>query len=92
MSDNDPKYDFSEGRVHNAVSGEHIPFDEPVMVFRARDIHSQAAIGAYLKELLADRRVPAEHIDAVTDRWKDFLRFSEEHGDRMKVPDTEPSK
>ena len=36
----DRKFKFTDGRFINRVSGEPIPDDEPVILFRARDIHA----------------------------------------------------
>lgn len=80
----DPKYRFEEGRVVNRQSGEAIPDDEPVMVFRARDIHASLLI-AYYHAMITN----PDHKTAVSARIADFERFAEEHPERMKEPDTE---
>ena len=80
----EPKYEIDEeGRIKNRVSGEVIPDDEPVMIFRARDKNAALAI-AYYKKLCAD----TEHKEAVNDRLHHFVDFAHNHPDRMKEPDT----
>jgi hypothetical protein len=98
----EPKYDavaFSDsGRVGggapltyrtalvNRHTGEAIPDDEPVMVFRARDIHARSVITHYLL-LIQQGGCPQSHIDAVRARLADFENFALDHTSRMKVPD-----
>lgn len=80
----EPKYTVLGGRLVNRASGAAIPDDEPVFIFRARDLHAREALEAYACVL-----TPGEHRDAVVQRVADFARFAEEFPDRMKVPDTE---
>lgn len=84
MSINDPKYDFRDGRIFNVASGEVIPDDEPVFIFRARDKHAAAALHRYANEVSDEA-----HARAVIDRMREFIEFSAQHPDRMKEPDTE---
>jgi hypothetical protein len=81
----EPKYRAEGGRIVNRASGEAIPDDEPVFIFRARDIHAQEAIEAYACVLN-----PGQHRDAVAQRVADFAAFSRIHPERMKYPDTSP--
>lgn len=83
----DPKYNFQDGRVINRGTGEAIPLDEPVMVFRARDRRVISAIEAYQLEIRNQ-----EHFEAVQARREDFEAFAREHPDRMKEPDTGPNE
>lgn len=79
----EPKYTVRDGRIVNRVSGEAIPDDEPLFIFRARDKFAFAAISYY------SSMVPAgEHAEAVKKRVEDFLEFQDAHPERMKVPDT----
>ncbi len=80
----EPKYTTDEnGRIVNRKSGERIPDDEPVMIFRARDVHAAAAILHYAS-LCQD----ADHRDIVRQRADDFRAFASAHPDRMKEPDS----
>jgi len=81
----EPKYDFRDGRIINRATGEAIPLDEPVMVFRGRDRHAAEALLAYMK-LIENPK----HIHAVSLRLADFGAFAVNHPERMKEPDTEP--
>lgn len=80
----EPKYTFISGLVFNRASGEPIPLDEPVMVFRARDIHAVAMIKFYAG-LVND----PHHKDIVMQRAHDFEMFRLAHPERMKEPDTD---
>lgn len=80
----DPKYSFEGGNVFNRASGEMIPEDEPVMIFRARDIHSLPMIKYYLT-LIKDEN----HKKAVEKRIGHFEHFAHNEAARMKEPDTQ---
>jgi hypothetical protein len=71
------------GQLVNRATGEAIPDDEPVFVFRARDKHAAMALAAY-HNLCADQA----HRDIVQKRIEDFVRFANAHPDRMKEPDS----
>lgn len=82
----EPKYDCNEfGHLYNRRTKEVIPDDEPVFIFRARDVHARSALEDYASVL-----VPGEHRDAVCQRIADFYAFSHAHPERMKEPDTSP--
>lgn len=96
----DSKYRFTslsgtdEGGIINRQSGELIPLDEPVMVFRARDKHALAVIEFYKTLILkTDNPLTIDpwHLSAVETRIEHFSSFANEHPDRMKFPDTEAS-
>lgn len=82
----EPKYQFQDGRIINRASGQAIPLDEPVMVFRGRDIHAVALLSAYLDAIQGG---PSQHIRAVEARLAAFQNFALTHPDRMRQPDTE---
>lgn len=82
----EPKYDFRDGHVFNRANGEMIPEDEPVFVFRARDIHA-----ADILRLYAGRVSDPQHLQAVLARAVQFDQFAHNHPDRMKQPDTDVS-
>ena len=79
----EPKYTTDGTSVINRASGEAIPSDEPVFIFRARDKYALSALTAYV-----DALPQGIHRGAVMSRIADFLAFSENHSDRMKEPDT----
>lgn len=80
----EPKYKFENGRVINRHSNEAIPLDEPVFVFRARDVHAVKILREYYC-LIKDQ----VHEDAVDKRICDFEDFARQFPERMKEPDTE---
>lgn len=86
LNTQEPKYDVANGRIVNRDSGEAIPDDEPVFIFRARDVHAVDALHGYLMHVM-----DAHHMGCVSRRIDDFKRFAAEHPDRMKEPDTASS-
>ena len=80
----EPKYGIRDNRLFNRASGEFIPEDEPVFIFRARDRHAIYAIAQYKGHYLQDE----SHKEAVGNRIKDFRAFMEANPKRMKEPDT----
>lgn len=84
----EPKYSASaDGRIVNRATGEPIPDDEPVFIFRARDKHAASALIFY-----RDQCKNEHHKAVIQSRWEDFMRFWREHPERMKEPDTEISQ
>jgi hypothetical protein len=79
----EPKYSVRGDCIFNRASGEPIPADEPVFIFRARDVHALDALIAYATAL-----PDGEHKDAVRRRCVNFGVFAERHLERMKEPDT----
>jgi hypothetical protein len=86
LRDQEPKYDAIDGKIVNRASGDAIPDDEPVFIFRARDIHAREALEAYACVL-----TPGVHRNVVCQRIADFAKFAETNPGRMKEPDTDPS-
>lgn len=80
----EPKYKIENGKLHNRQSGQQIPDDEPVMIFRARDKAALAAIRHYHSRVLNN-----EHARAVYLRIGQFEKWAIDHPDRMKEPDTQ---
>jgi hypothetical protein len=77
---------LADGFLINRKSGEQIPDDEPVMIFRARDLFARDAIAAYLGQITALGCDPT-HIALVKARFEDFQAFAIDHPERMKRPD-----
>lgn len=77
----DRKFKFENGRFINRVSGEAIPDDEPVIIFRARD-------GNALDVLLFYQRLCSDphHVRAIQDRINEFQAFADQFPTRMKEP------
>lgn len=77
----DRKFKFEDGRFVNRVSGEAIPDDEPVIIFRARDRNALKVLG-YYQEICED----AHHKQAIQDRIDEFENYWVNNPDRMKEP------
>lgn len=77
----DRKFAFRNGQFVNRVSGEPIPHDEPVIIFRARDRHAIPVLREYLT-MATDEH----HRQAIRDRLAEFSTYREAHPDRMKEP------
>lgn len=78
----EPKYTVTGSHIVNRASGEAIPHDEPVFIFRARDKFAVRALLDYAA------RCTDNHYAAVRKRAKDFRTFASRHPERMKKPDT----
>jgi hypothetical protein len=79
----EPKYGIKQNRLYNRASGEFIPADEPVFIFRARDKLAAAALEYYMH-----RCGDPAHQEAVFMRMADFDKFASNNPSRMKWPDT----
>lgn len=77
----DKKFKFEDGKFVNRVSGEAIPDDEPVILFRARDWHAIQVLEFYLS-LAGDEH----HRKAIAERLGDFKAFRDAFPARMKEP------
>lgn len=84
----EPKYTVSDlGRLVNRLTGVPIPDEEPVFVFRAKDLWALGALQAYRRQLIASSCDP-DHIKVVDDRIRDFEAFAEGFPDRMRAPNS----
>lgn len=83
MSDfrQDRKFKFEDGKIINRVSGEAIPADEPVFIFRARDRKALAELLHY-QDIVEDEH----HRAAIQESIEAFQEFKEAHPERMKEP------
>jgi hypothetical protein len=77
----DRKFKFVDGQFVNRVSGEAIPLDEPIVIFRARDRHALPVLREYL-HLCTDPK----HRDAIRDRMIEFYAYAADHPELMKEP------
>jgi hypothetical protein len=77
----DRKFKFENGQFINRVSGEPIPDDEPVILFRARDRYALDVLSFYLS-LSKDEH----HQQAIKDRIDEFYSYRASHPERMKEP------
>ena len=73
-----------EGNLVKMSNGDIVPEDEPVIVFRARDLYAVPTLYYYLSLHQFDG---AEwNRDMVREMIVRFEKFKEEHPDRMKYP------
>lgn len=79
----EPKYTVNGHAIVNRSTGNEIPADEPVFVFRARDPKAVPALFGY-EAIITD----PGHRAAVFARINQFRKFTNEHPERMKEPDT----
>ncbi|MCY1166944.1 hypothetical protein D9M73_68980 [compost metagenome] len=80
----EPKYATNGGgKLFNRATGNVIPDDEPVMIFRAQDRNVVPMLWAYY-----DTCLNADHRAVIKSRISDFERFAEAHPERMKEPDS----
>lgn len=77
----DRKFKFEDGRFVNRVSGEAIPDDEPVIIFRARDNHALNVLQFY-QDLATDMH----HKRAIQDRIDEFAAYRAVRPERLKEP------
>lgn len=70
----DRKFKFENGQFVNRVSGEAIPHDEPVIIFRARDKHALAILYEYQR-----RCSDPHHQQAIEDRIQEFAAYRDAH-------------
>lgn len=79
----EPKYSVNAFAIINRATSQAIPHDEPVFIFRARDVHATYGLKAY-----ASRCGETAHALAVGERIEAFEQFAKNNPDRMKTPDT----
>ena len=82
-------YDGKYGRV----TTEHgdIPDDEPVIVFRARDLQSVHTLAYYLMRC-AGHGSPTRHLNLIVSDIQRFTAWQDENQDKVKTPDSERSR
>jgi hypothetical protein len=85
-------YDGKYGRVTTEFGD--IPDDEPVIVFRARDMHTRAVLTHYLQ--LCDQSgsfsSPVRHLRLVADTLARFISWQEANPGQVKMPDSVRSR
>lgn len=79
----DPKYVFPGGVVH-ATGGYTIPDDEPLMVFRGKDVFTLAAIAGYLGALheVEQTDTVREHVATAMERFQTIREWQQAHPER----------
>lgn len=81
----DGKFHITEDKIVNTSSGEVIPEDEPLFLFRARDWLAVRVLTNYLK-ICSEDNCTFEQIAAVDREISKFVNFREICPERMKQP------
>jgi hypothetical protein len=81
----DPKYSIDGEHIVKTATGERIPDDEPLILFRARDRHA-ARMLHYYRGLCRQDECTEFHMRGIKNRIDAFEQFAREHGERMKQP------
>lgn len=79
----DPKYGIQDSRLVNMTTGEPIPHDEPVFIFRAKDKKIVAALTAYFMAC-----ENPDHVAAVEQRIVSIEAWQDRNIDMLKEPDS----
>lgn len=83
--DQESKYTVNdEGRIINRATGVAIPDDEPIIIFRAKDVHTRATSRRYYDLILETGSL---HAQSCFERYQRFIAFAERHPERMRKPD-----
>jgi len=82
-------YDRKYGKITTEYGD--IPDDEPVIVFRARDLCTVAMLG-YYREVCRLSGSPQRHLNLVMKTMNEFATWQGENLGRTKVPDSESSR
>ena len=78
-------YDGKYGKV--TTEHGNIPDDEPVIVFRGRDILLPAVLANYA-EMCESERSPEGHVELVRETAQRITCWQQENWSRVKVPDS----
>lgn len=83
----EPKYviDAETGQVYNRITGNPIPLDEPVVLFRAQDRHLPAVLEHYQQLCTTSEE---EHRRAIQLRLDEVVTWQQCNPLRVKTPDT----
>lgn len=82
----EPKYDCDKLGIFNRHSGQYIPKDEPVFLFRAKDQHALQAL-VYYSTLCTDQK----HKEVVTSRINQFREWAERSPQKLGEPTSHTS-
>lgn len=82
----EPKYDAIDGQIVNRSTGEPILSDEPIFIFRAKDINTLQTL-AYYMETCKDET----HKKVIGKRINDFADWQNRYFELVKEPDSDSS-
>lgn len=69
----------------------HIPEDEPVVVFRARDKHLPEILDLY-HTLCQNGGSPVRHLDLINESMQEIIDWQNENPGKVRVPNSEASR
>lgn len=72
--------------IINTATGVEIPEDEPLILFRGKDVLTRGVLEHYRDECY-NRRCRSEHTAGIGAELTKLNKFASEHPERMKVPD-----
>lgn len=80
-------------RKYGRVTTEHgdIPDDEPVIVFRARDMTTPKLLALYHTACLSAGS-PERHLEIIANTKDLFEQWQKANPDRVRIPDSESSR
>ncbi len=81
----DGKYHIQDDEIVKTSTGEILPRDEPLMLFRARDILAELLIWIY-QQLCQHFGCTSDHVRAVGLIACGFREFKQHNPDKMKQP------
>lgn len=79
----DPKYGIQDSRLVNMTTGEPIPHEEPIFIFRAKDRKMLHALSAYL--IVCD---DTDHVEAIEQRMVAIEAWQARNPAKLKEPDS----
>ena len=79
----EPKYDAVDGRIVNRATGEAIPDDEPIMIFRAKDVKSTGVLSNYMHSCMNH-----DHRAVVKARLQQFIDWQYKNHGKVQEPNT----
>lgn len=82
-------YDRKYGKVTTEYGD--IPEDEPVIVFRARDVTLPKLLALYHTVCL-EKGSPQRHLDIIANSGRLVEQWQQAHPNRVRVPDSERSR
>jgi len=77
----DPKYGIKDNRLVNMATGNPIPHDEPVFIFRGKDKHILSVLGEYRMMCLDD-----SHAGVIEDREEEIGCWQAHNRQKLKEP------
>lgn len=75
------------GAIINRATGQPIPSDEPIMIFRAKDVYAREITRRYFDLVHDNGKSRSVHGDVCFERHQKFIDFADRHLEKMRTPD-----